>query len=159
MRCLGTEGRYCWSPAWHGEEWRGGGGWSRRRVHHYPAPRTQLLQGKQCWGSGSGCLFHPGIRDLGWVKNQDPDPEWTTRIIFPRAKKHFFGLKYLNSLMGSGIEKIRIRDGKHRIRYKHLGSVTLKINNWFLTMSRFIFRIYRTTETNDILLQLTTSCI
>ncbi len=23
-------------------------------------------------GSGSRCLFNPGIRDLGWVKNQDP---------------------------------------------------------------------------------------
>jgi hypothetical protein len=25
------------------------------------------------------------IRDPGRVKNQDPDPEWTSRIIFPRA--------------------------------------------------------------------------
>ncbi len=41
----------------------------------------------QCCGSGSG------IRDLvpfwpldpGWVKNQDPEPGWTTQIIFPRA--------------------------------------------------------------------------
>ncbi len=33
-------------------------------------------------GSGSGA-FLP--LDPGWVKNQDPDPEWTTRIIFPRA--------------------------------------------------------------------------
>jgi hypothetical protein len=23
---------------------------------------------------GSGCLFDPWIRDLGWVKYQDPDP-------------------------------------------------------------------------------------
>ena len=23
---------------------------------------------------GSGCLFDPWIRDLGWVKSQDPDP-------------------------------------------------------------------------------------
>ncbi len=44
----------------------------------------------------------------------DPDPGWvkiTIRIrvepvIFPRAKKQFFGLKYLNSLM-------QIRDGKN----------------------------------------------
>jgi hypothetical protein len=30
----------------------------------------------QCCGSGSGirCLFDPWIRDLGWVKNQNPDP-------------------------------------------------------------------------------------
>ncbi len=25
-------------------------------------------------------------------KNQDPDPGWATRIIFPRALKHFFGV-------------------------------------------------------------------
>ncbi len=33
--------------------------------------------------------------DPGWVKSQnpDPDPGWTTRIIFPRAYKPFFGLK------------------------------------------------------------------
>ncbi len=29
--------------------------------------------------------------DPGWVKNQDPDPGWTTRVIFPRAYKQFFG--------------------------------------------------------------------
>jgi hypothetical protein len=42
---------------------------------------------KQCYGSGSGiwCLFDPWIRNPGWVKNQDPDPGSTTRIIFPRA--------------------------------------------------------------------------
>ncbi len=40
----------------------------------------------QCCGwSGIGCLFNPWIRDLGWVKNQDPDPGRTTWIIFPRA--------------------------------------------------------------------------
>jgi hypothetical protein len=54
------------------------------------------------------------VADLGsFVKNQDPDPEWTTRIIFPRALKTMFWVKYLNSLMrspGSGMEKNRIRD-------------------------------------------------
>jgi hypothetical protein len=54
-------------------------------------------------GSGIRFLFDSLIGDLGWVKNQDPDPGWTTRIIFTRAKKNFLGLKYLNSLM-------RIRD-------------------------------------------------
>ncbi len=44
--------------------------------------------------------------DPGWVKNQDPDPVWATQIIFLRAYKQFFGLKYLNFLMG-------IRDGKN----------------------------------------------
>jgi hypothetical protein len=30
-------------------------------------------------------LFDAWIRNPGWVKNQDPDPGWTSRIIFPRA--------------------------------------------------------------------------
>jgi hypothetical protein len=46
--------------------------------------------------------------DPGWVKN--PDMGKTTRIVLPRAKKQFFGLKYLNSLM------------RIRIRNKRLGS-------------------------------------
>jgi hypothetical protein len=56
-------------------------------------------------GSGSGirCLFDPRIISSGWEKNHDPDPGLITRIIFPRASKQFFVLKYLNSL---------IRDGK-----------------------------------------------
>jgi hypothetical protein len=58
-----------------------------------------------------------------------------TWIIFPGAKKPFFGLKYLISLMRiregtnsdaeSGMKKIRIREGKFRIRDKHPGSATL----------------------------------
>ncbi len=44
--------------------------------------------------------FWPLDQGSGRGKNQDPDPGWTTRIIFPRAKKHFFRLrKYLNPLM------------------------------------------------------------
>jgi hypothetical protein len=53
-------------------------------------------------------------------KNQDPDPGpgFTTRIIFPRAYKQFFGLKYLNTLMrirDQGWKKFGfgIRDGKN----------------------------------------------
>jgi hypothetical protein len=38
----------------------------------------------------------PGSRNRGWVKNQDPDPGLTIRIIFPRALKQFFGVKILN---------------------------------------------------------------
>ncbi len=47
----------------------------------------------QFCGSRSGirCLFDPWIRDPGWVKKS----RWTSRIIFPRAKKQFFGLKIL----------------------------------------------------------------
>ncbi len=50
-----------------------------------PAPETVCWASPlyQCCGSGIRCLFDPWIRDLGWVKNQDPG--WTTRIIFPRA--------------------------------------------------------------------------
>jgi hypothetical protein len=45
-------------------------------------------------------LFDPGIRDPGYVKRikiriRDPDPELTSRIIFPRAWKQFLGLKIL----------------------------------------------------------------
>jgi hypothetical protein len=69
---------------------------------------------------------HPGIRDGQKILIRDPDPGLTTRIIFPRAWKQFFGLKYFNSLMGW--EKIRIRDPgwkklEYRIRDKHPGSV------------------------------------
>jgi hypothetical protein len=58
---------------------------------------------------------------------------------FLELRKHFFGLKYLNSLMriwdlGSGMEKIWIQDPGwkkvgSRIRDKHPGSATLKISN------------------------------
>jgi hypothetical protein len=56
----------------------------------------------------------------GWVKSQDPDPGWKTRIIFLRAEKPFFWLKYLNSLMrirdpGSGMEKNQFRDQGSRM--------------------------------------------
>ncbi len=64
-------------------------------------------------GSGAFLTSGSGIRDPWWVKNQDPG--WTTRIIFPRASKQFFVLKYLISLTwirDPGWKKIRIRD-KH----------------------------------------------
>jgi hypothetical protein len=46
-------------------------------------------------GSGIRCFFDLWIRDLGWVKSQDPDPGCTTRIRFPRHYKPFFGVKIL----------------------------------------------------------------
>ncbi len=62
--------------------------WPRRRSGAFMTP-----------GSGMGKKIRTRIRD--------PDPWWTTRIIFPSELRHnFFGLKYLNSLM-------RIRDGKN----------------------------------------------
>jgi hypothetical protein len=98
---------------------------------------------------GSGAFLTPGsgIRDPGWVKSQDPDPGSGIRDEQPRSyflelRNHFFGLKYLNSLMriqdpGSGIRDGNnsdpgsgIRDGKKSdpgsgIRDKHPGSATL----------------------------------
>jgi hypothetical protein len=73
---------------------------------------------KQCCGSGSGirCLFDPWNRDPDWVKIRirirDEQPGSY------ELRDHFLGLKYLNSLVrirnpGSGMEKIRIRDGKN----------------------------------------------
>ncbi len=86
----------------------------------------------QCFVSGSGiqCFFDPWIRDPGWVKKQDPDPGWTSRIIFPRAWETIFWVKILNSLMqipDTGWKKFGsgIRNGKIRIRDKHHGSATL----------------------------------
>ncbi len=42
-------------------------------------------------GSGAFWPLDPGS-GMG-KKNQDPDQGWTTRIIYPRAEKQFFGLK------------------------------------------------------------------
>jgi hypothetical protein len=51
-------------------------------------------------------LFDPWIRDPGWVKNQDPDPDpgpgsgmKLPGPYFRELRNHFFGLKYLNSLL------------------------------------------------------------
>ncbi len=56
--------------------------------------------------------------DPGWVKKQDPDPGWKSRIIFPRAWKQFFGLKILEFFdadpdPGSGIN---IPDPQHWLK-------------------------------------------
>ncbi len=50
----------------------------------------------------------PGFGIPGWAKNQDPDPGCTSRIIFRKAEKQFFGLKILKLFFadldpGSGI--------------------------------------------------------
>jgi hypothetical protein len=90
------------------------------------------------------------------MQTRDPDPGWKTWIIFLRAEKPFFWLKYLNSLIcirepGHRMEKIQIRDhgiqdeknldpvswiwdGKHsdsefRIRDKHPRSAKLEISS------------------------------
>ncbi len=61
----------------------------------------------QCCGCGFWIrfLFELWIRDPKWDKSQDPDPGWTTRIIFPRASK----LKFFNTDPESGMEKMLIR--------------------------------------------------
>ncbi len=78
----------------------------RQQIPHLqPSKCPHNITDEQCCGSGIRCLFYPWIREPGWVKNQYPDPGWTSRIIFPRAWKQFFGLKYVNSLM-----RMRIRE-------------------------------------------------
>jgi hypothetical protein len=71
-------------------------------------------------------LFNPWIRDPGWAKSQDPNPgsesgirirDEQPRSYFLELRNHFFGLKYLNSLMrirDPGWKKFgsRIQDGK-----------------------------------------------
>jgi hypothetical protein len=62
----------------------------------------------------------PGAR----MGKKNPDPVCTSQIIFPRAKKQFWGYKYLNSFMririlltldpGIGIEKIGISSNTAR---------------------------------------------
>ncbi len=72
-------------------------------------------------GSGIRCLFDPWIRDPGWVKNKNPDPEITTRINFSGSGFLVFWFKILEFFdvdpgkkkIRSGMEKIWIRDGKN----------------------------------------------
>jgi hypothetical protein len=74
-------------------------------------------------GSGIGCFFDPWIRDPGWEKvsirirdtgsgMNNPDH------IFLELRNHFFAffgvkiLKFFDEHPGSGMETVRIRDGK-----------------------------------------------
>jgi hypothetical protein len=67
--------------------------WIRMRIRN---PGSDTVTDHQCCGSRIKCLFDPWNRDLGRIKNQDPDP----RIIFLRVQKQFFGVKeYLNSFL------------------------------------------------------------
>ncbi len=74
------------------------------------------------------------------IRLRDPDQGWTTRIIFPKAKKPFFGLKILsffyedpgwkkNSYPASEMEKSRVRD-------EYPGSATLLISHQFEPLLR-----------------------
>ncbi len=69
----------------------------------------------QCCGSGIRCLFDCWIRDRDGLKikirSPDPNPRWTSRIMFSERFETLFGLKYLNSLMRMWMRMwIRIRD-------------------------------------------------
>ncbi len=61
-------------------------------------------------GSGIRCLFDPWIQDPGWVKNQDPHPELTTRSYFRRLRNNFW-VKFFDADPGSAMVKIGIWDG------------------------------------------------
>ncbi len=73
-------------------------------------------------GSGAFLTFGYGIWDGYKVRiwTRDPDPGWTTRIIFLELRNHFFGLNTKILWWGSGIEKFG-----SGIRHKHRGSATL----------------------------------
>jgi hypothetical protein len=69
--------------------------------------------------------FLPWIRDPGWVKSLDPDPDEQPESYFSELKNNFFGVKILyffDEDSGSDMEKILIRD-------KHPGSATLPVTN------------------------------
>ncbi len=59
---------------------------------HFDLPgseSTALPEFKQCCGSGCGirCLSDPWIRDPGRVKNNDPDPGWTSLVPWVRWRR------------------------------------------------------------------------
>ncbi len=85
---------FAWSGSGSIPLTNGSGSGSRR-------PKNMWLRWIRIRNTGCGSGIQDPVPFWPW----DPDPGWTTRIMFPRAKKQFFGLKYLNSLM-------RIRDGK-----------------------------------------------
>jgi hypothetical protein len=82
---------------------------SRRGTPHLPASRSAI---HTIHTSGSVFRIRNPVPfwplDPGWVKSQDPNPGFRIRVEQPvsyylELRNHFFGLKYLNSLM-------RIRD-------------------------------------------------
>jgi hypothetical protein len=67
--------------------------------------------------------FYPWIRDPGWVESQHPEiRDEQPGSYFLELKNHCFGffgvkiLKFFDADPGSGMETIRIRDRKSRIR-------------------------------------------
>ncbi len=94
-----------WSPTLRRHSTRRSSGVSLSLMFFFISVLTFGSFPKQCCGSGAFLTPGFGIRDAGWVKNQDLDPGsgsgsgMNNRIIFPRACKQFFGYKYFNSLM------------------------------------------------------------
>ncbi len=71
-------------------------------------------------GSGIGCLFDHSIRDPGWEKVSIRIRDEQPGSYFLELSNHFFAffgvkikiLKSFDEDPGSGMEKVRIRDGK-----------------------------------------------
>ena len=69
-------------------------------------------------GSGIGCLFDPWIRDPGWEKVRIRIRDEQPGSYFLELRNHFFAffgvkiLKFFNADPGTGMETVRIRDGK-----------------------------------------------
>jgi hypothetical protein len=72
----------------------------------------------QASGSGIGCLFDPRIRDPGWEKVSIRIRDEQPGSYFLELRNHFFAffgvkiLKFFDEDPGSGMETVRIRDGK-----------------------------------------------
>jgi hypothetical protein len=73
-------------------------------------------------GSGIGCLFDPCIRDPGWEKVSIRIRDEQPGSYFLELRNQFLCFlgvrihKFFDEDLGSGMETVRIRDGKSRIR-------------------------------------------
>jgi hypothetical protein len=93
--------------------------------------------------------FRPLDPGSGMGKKQDPDPEWTTRIIFPRAwnRNQCFELKYLNYLM-------RIGDGKNSDPWSGIRDKIPDPQHWCpCWKSKYVF-FYSRTDTKEYALKM-----
>ncbi len=99
------------------------------------------------WSTCLSCtcpaFLTPGSRDPGWIKSQDLDPGSGIRneqpgSYFLELRSHFLGL-FSDADPGSGMEKLRIRDGKNvgsGIRINILDPQHGLFNMWRLTNTR-----------------------
>jgi hypothetical protein len=93
---------------------------TKRELQERSAQAQQAAADRRYLPSLLGCVADPvpfWPLDPGWVKNQDPNPGWTTRKSYiPELRNKNFWvkiLKFFDADPGSGMEKIRIRDGKN----------------------------------------------